>query len=60
MIWRLALDTEAFHHLGVSLHVVALIKVESARQLLELDHVRQVNLGESHDGECPALGGVSA
>src|SRR5260370_28402468 len=56
----LALHAEPLHDLAVSIDVLALVQVESAGQLLEIDHVGQVRLGKAHDGERPGLGGVAA
>src|SRR5208282_3873697 len=53
---RLALDAEPLHNLAVPLHVFALVEVEGAGELLEVDHIRQVLVGKAHDRERAGLG----
>src|SRR6185437_15460282 len=48
---RVGLDAEAFHGRGVIVDVVALVQVEGAGELLDVDDVGEVLVGEAQDGE---------
>src|SRR5580700_3423965 len=52
---RLAFHAEPLHDLAVPLHVLALVEVEGAGELLEIDDVRQVLVGKAHDRERAGL-----
>ena len=54
------LAAELVHDLQVVLDVRALLQVDGAGELLDVDHVRQVPLLEAQDGERPARAGVTA
>src|SRR5579875_3145485 len=54
-----ALHAETLHDLGVPLDFVALVQIHGAGQVLEVDHIRQIEVGEPHQGEPAGLGGVA-
>src|SRR4051794_3997571 len=56
---RLAVDREPVEDLAVPVDLLALVQVEGADQLLDVDHVRQLRLREPQDAEGAALGGVT-
>src|SRR5690348_16478155 len=57
---RLAVDREAVEDLPVPVDLLALVQVQRARELLDVDDVGQVGLREPEDAEGAALGGVTA
>src|SRR5262245_33508592 len=50
---RIGGDAQLFHSRGVQLDVVAFVEVESAGELLDIDHVGQVLVGETQDAKGP-------
>ena len=56
----LASRHSALHHRHVVVDGLALVQVQRAGELLEVDHVRQVALGEAQDAERAARRGVGA
>src|SRR4051794_26374033 len=57
---RLAVDREPVEDLAVPVHLVALVQVQGADQLLDVGHVGQLRLGEPQDAEGAALRRVAA
>ena len=55
---RLGLEAELLHDLQVAVHLDRLVQVERAGQLLDVDDVLQVRLGEPEDAERSAHGRV--
>src|ERR1700733_13002374 len=57
---RLAFHAEPLHNLAVPFHVFALVEVQGAGALFEVDHVRQILVREAHDRERAGLGDWAA
>ena len=56
----LGLQAQTFHHREVVVHVISLVQIESTGELFEVDHIRQIGLGETQDAERAASGSVTA
>ena len=54
------LDAQSVHDLHVMLGLRRLVEIEGAGELLQVDDVGQVTLGEAQDAERPAGGRVPA
>ncbi len=56
---KFGLGAEAFHRLQIPVKVTALLQVDGAGEVFEVDHVGQVRLGEAQDGKGAGFGSVS-
>ena len=59
-VGRLGLDAQPLHRGRVVIDIVALVQVQGAGELLDIDDVGQVGIGEAQDAEGTAGRGVPA
>ena len=56
----LRVDAESLHRLGVVVQILALVQIQGARELFDIDHIGYVRLRKAQDRKGSARGGVPA